>query len=122
MAEAIDVRSSSRSDEWGQWTTVFTTTQQADGYTIAVWSDPHSTVTVDVGTGRAGEEVSRGEYVVPPRRFKERRQGRAKAFQVPEPIHASTRIAARMRSPQANDVVRVAVELWSPRTPGLPSG
>ena len=122
MAEAIEARSSSRSDEWGQWTTVFTTTQQADGYTIAVWSDSHATVTVDVGIGRAGEEVSRGENDVPPRRFKERRQGRAKTFQMHEPIHAGTRIAARMRSPQANDAVRVAVELWPPRTPGLPSG
>ena len=122
MAEAIEVRSSSRSDEWGQWTPVFTTLHQADGYTIAVWSDSHSTVTVEVGIGRSGEEVSRGENDVPPRRLKERRQGRAKTFQVHEPIQAGTRIAARMRSPQANDVVRVAVELWPTRTPGPPSG
>jgi hypothetical protein len=80
MAEAIEVRSSSRSDEWGKWTTLSTTVRQADG-SIAVWSDSHFALTVDVGIGRASEEVSRGEYVVPPRRFKERRQGRAKTFQ-----------------------------------------
>ena len=115
MSEAIEVRSSSRSDEWGKWTTVPTTLQQADGYTIAVWSDSHFTVTVDVGMGPSGEEVSRGENEVPPRRLKERRQGRAKTLQVYEPILAVTRIAVRLRSPQANDAVRVAIELWPKR-------
>ena len=122
MSEAIEVRSSSQSDEWGKWTTVSTTLQQADGYTIAVWSDSHSTVTVDVGIGLSGEEVSPGENEVPPRRFKERRQGRAKTFQVHEPILAGTRIAARIKSPQSNDAVRVAVERWPKRTPVPPVG
>ncbi len=122
MSEAIEVRSSSQSDEWGKWTTVPTMLQQADGYTIAVWSDSHSTVTVDVGIGLSGEEVSRGENEVPPRRFKERRQGRAKTFQVHEPILAGTRIAARIKSPQSNDAVRVAVERWPKRTPVPPVG
>src|SRR5262249_19898438 len=83
------------------WTTVSTTVRQADGYTIAVWSDSHSTVTVDLGIGRAGEEASRGENVVPPRRFTERRQGRAKTFQVPGPIHAGTQVPAQMGSSQS---------------------
>jgi hypothetical protein len=110
MSEAIEVRSSSRSDEWGEWITVPTTLQQADAYTIAVWSDSHSTVTVDVGTGPSGKEVSRGEHEVPPRSFKERRQGRAKIFRGHGAILAGTRIAARIKSPQSNDAVRVAVE------------
>ncbi len=115
MSEAIEVRSSSRSDEWGEWTTVPTMLQQADGYTIAVWSGSHSTVTVDVGIGPSGKEVSRGENEVPARSFKERRQGRAKTFQVHEPILTGTRIAARIKSPQSNDAVRVAVEFWPKR-------
>jgi len=115
MSEAIDVRSSGRPDEWGEWTTVPTLLQQADGYTIAVWSDSHSTVTVEVGIGPSGTEVSRGEHEVPPRRLKERRQGQAKTLQVHEPILAGTRIAVRIRSPQSNDAVRVAIELWPKR-------
>ncbi len=115
MSEAIEVRSAGRPGEWGEWTTVPTTLQQADGYTIAVWSDSHSTVTVDVGIGPSGKEVSRGENEVSPRSFKERRQGRAKIFQVHEPILAGMRIAARSKSPQSNDAVRVAVEFWPKR-------
>jgi hypothetical protein len=115
MSEAIDVRSSSRPGDWGEWTTVPTQLQQADGYTIAVWSDSHATVTVEVGIGLSSEEVSRGENEVPPRRLKERRQGQAKTLQVHEPILAGTRIAVRMRSPQSNDAVRVAIELWPKR-------
>ena len=116
MSEAIDVRSSSRPGEWGDWASVSTRLQQADGYTIAVWSDSHATVTVEVGVGPSGEEVSRGEHEVPPRRVKERRQGQAKTLQVHEPILAGTRIAVRIRSPQSNDAVRVAIELWPQRT------
>jgi hypothetical protein len=115
MSEAIDVRSSSRADEWGEWITVPRLAQPADGYTIAVWSDSHSTVAVDVGTGPSRKEVSRGEHGVPPRTFKERRHGQAKTFQVHEPILAGTRIAVRIRSPQTNDAVRVAIELWPKR-------
>src|SRR5262245_55891582 len=102
MSEAIEVRSSSRSDEWGKWTTVFTTLHQADGYTIAVWSDSHSTVTVEVGIGRMGEEVSRGENDVPPRRFKDRRQGRAKTFQPRSPSFAPRKAAAITASTNTN--------------------
>ena len=54
MSEAIDVRSSSRPGEWGDWASVSTRLQQADGYTIAVWSDSHATVTVEVGVGPSG--------------------------------------------------------------------
>jgi hypothetical protein len=115
MSEAIDVRSSSRPGEWGGWATVPTLLQQADGYTIAVWSDSHATVTVEWAFGPSGEEVSRGEHEVPPRRLKERRQGQANTLQVHEPILAGTRIAARIPSPQSNDAVRVAIELWSQR-------
>ena len=123
MSEAIEVRSSSRSDEWGEWTTVPTMLQQADGYTIAVWSGSHSTVTVDVGIGPSGKEVSRGgDNEVVARSFAERRQGQAKTFQVHELILAGTRIAARIKSPQSNDAVRVAVERWPKRTPVPPVG
>jgi hypothetical protein len=115
VSEAIEVQSSSRPDEWGKWTTVPTTARQADGYTIGVWSDSHSTVTVEVGIGPSGQEVSRGENDVPPRTVKERRQGRAKTLQMHEPILAGTRIAVRLRSPQSNDAVRVAIELWPQR-------
>ena len=115
MPEAIDVRSSGQSGEWGKWTTVPTTSQQADGFTIAVWSDSHSSVTVDTGIGPSGNEVSRGENAVPPRSFKQRQQGRATIFQMHEPILAGTRIAARLKSPQSNDVVRVVAELWPKR-------
>src|SRR5262249_43373878 len=105
MSEAIDVRSSGRPDEWGEWTTVPTLLQRVDGYTIAVWSDSHATVTVEVGIGPSGEEVSRGKHEVPPRSWKERRQGQAKTLPVHEPILAGTRIAVRIRSSQANDAV-----------------
>ena len=115
MSEAIDVRSSSRPSEWGEWATLPMLLQPADGYTIAAWSDSHATVTVEVGVGPSGEEVSRGEHEVPPRRVKERRQGQAKTLQVHEPILAGTRIAVRLRSPESNDAVRIAIELWPKR-------
>ena len=119
MSEAaIEVRSSSRSNEWGEWTTVPTMLQQADGYTIAVWSDSRSTIIVDVGIGPSGKEMSRGgQNEVLARSFEERRQGQAKTFQVHELILAGTRIAARIKSPQSNDAVRVAVEFWPERRP-----
>jgi hypothetical protein len=115
MSEAIAVHSASRPDEWGAWATVPTTLQPADGYTIAVWSDSHAIVTVDVGMGPTGQEVSGGEHAVPPRSFKDRRVGRATIFQVHEAISAGTRIAARVKAPQSNDAVRVAVEFWPKR-------
>jgi hypothetical protein len=115
MSEAIDVRSSGQIGEWGGWTTIPTTSRQADGFTIAVWSDSPSAVTVDVGIGPSGTEVSRGEHAVPPRSFKERQQGRARILQMHEPIAVGTRIAVRLKSPRSNDVVRVVAELWPRR-------
>ena len=119
MPVAIAVHSASRPDAWGAWTTVPTTLQPADGYTVAVWSDSPAAVTVEVGMGSAGQEVSGGEHAVPPRSFKDRRAGRATTIHVHEPISATTRVAARVRAPQANETVRVAVELWPP--PGAPA-
>src|SRR5262245_27443774 len=116
MSEAIDVRSSSRPREWGEWATLPMLLQEADGYTIAVWSGSTAMVTVAVGIGPSVEEVSRGEHEVPPRRWKERRQGLAKTLPVQEPILAGTRIAVRLRSPESNDAVRVAIALWPQRT------
>ncbi len=115
MSEATDVRSSGQTGEWGEWTTIPTTSRQTDGFTIAVWSDSQSVVTVDVGIGASGNEVSRGENAVPPRSFRERHQGRAKIVRVHEPIPVGTRIAVRLKSPQSNDVVRVVAELWPTR-------
>ena len=109
---AADVRGSTRLDTWGAWTEVLASCpEDAEGYTVTVWSRARRTILVEWATGPSGREVSRTKPTeVQPRTSMQSPQV---ALQVYEPLPLGTRFSARIKSEDPDAVARIRVTPWT---------
>jgi hypothetical protein len=108
---AAELRGSTRLDTWGAWVEVLASCpDDADGYTVTVWSQARRPLLVEWATGPSDREVSRTKPTeVQPRTSM---QPPEVAFQVYERVPLGTRFSARIKSEDPDAVARVRITPW----------